>query len=384
LEALLPTADDDVFSQLGLIMREALNKRQSLPAGDIRISRLMQGLHPTTGLATGTKDLDHFDPVRLDNTYARMLKAHFTHNRLLGPFGLSNLFIWMSTGQGPVTADFVKFTDLWFEQLEPCVRVFRNAQAANDGIKFFNTRIWGTSCASFGVETQKFTMEEKFNPFFDQKVKDGWKEFLGVRYESRDFMSHPDPLPTFKQALDLLDRLCEKLKLHGFKNGLTNLQFANNLASLGLCQEPTVDEMAGWIFKHQEKGAFKGLLALGFKIRGRPVHWTKAAFQCIYDHLSATLSPKDHDELRFGAIFVEHVLCKVSRFAYIMRKAGRSRKASSHSTVSPLSLHQIALDAGRCSQWVGEVNPCDRSGKTMPIPVTGDRARLDASVQLWA
>jgi hypothetical protein len=103
-------------------------------------------------------------------------------------------------------------------------------------------------------------------------------------------MSHPDPLPTFKKALNLIDGLCKELMLHGFKDGLTNLQFANNLATLGLCQEPTVDEMAAWIFEHQEKGAFKGLLALGFKIQGRPVHWTKAAFQCVYDHLCHTFS----------------------------------------------------------------------------------------------
>jgi hypothetical protein len=383
VDALLPSSND-IFSQLGLIMREALNKRRSLPEGDIRISRLMQGMHPTTGLATGKRDLDHFDPVRLDNIYARMLKEKFTCDRLLGPLGLTNLFVWMSTGQGAITAEFVRFTDLWFECLAPCIRVFRNALATNDRVQCYNTRIWGTTCASFGIETQKFTVEEKFKHFFDEEVKKAWKIFLGERYESADLASHLDPLPTFTKALDLLNKLCKKLKLHGFNDGLTNLQFANNLASLGLCQQPTVDEIAKWIFEHQKKGAFKGLLALGFKIQGRPQHWTKAAFQCIYDHLSATLSPMDHDELRFGTIFVEHILCKVSRFAYILRKAGRSRKASTHSTISPLSLRQIALDAARSSNWVGEADSSDRSGKTLPIPAAGDKARLEASVQLWA
>lgn len=384
LKVLLPIPDAPIFSQLGLIMREALNKRRSLPAGDIRISRQMQCLHPTTGLAAATKDEDQFDPVRLDNTYSRMLKKHFTHDRLLGQFGLTNLLVWMSTGQGALTAEFVKFTALWFEDLSSCIRVFRNASAPDNGRKCYNTRIWGTTCASFAVETQKFTIAEKFTPFFDEKVKGAWKTFLGERYESADLASHPSPLPTFTGALDVLNELCKELNLHGFNDGLTNLQFANNLASFGLCQHPTVDEIAGWIFKHQNKGAFKGLLALGFKIQGRPEHWTKAAFQCVYDHLAATLSAQDRDELQFGTIFVEHILCKVSRFAYLLRKNGRSRKSSRKSTISPLSLHQIALEATRCSKWAGEVNTPDRTGKTMPIPSVGDRTRLDTSVQLWA
>lgn len=70
--------DGDSFSQLAVIIREALNRCRSLPDGDPHIARIMQGLHPTTGLGTGDGDLDHFDPIRLDNVYSRMLKAHFT------------------------------------------------------------------------------------------------------------------------------------------------------------------------------------------------------------------------------------------------------------------------------------------------------------------
>jgi hypothetical protein len=376
LEVLLPSRDEFNFSELGLIMREALNKRRSLPVGDIRISRLMQGMHPTTGLATGKQDLDHFNPIRLDNTYARMLKEQFTDDRIVGPYFLQNLFVWMSTGQGLVTAQFVKFTDLWFEDLQPCIRVFRNAHAAND-VKFYNTRIWGTTCASFAVETKRFTIEEKFTPFFDKTVTETWKKFLGERYQSSG--PYSGPLPSFTEALALLNGLCKKLKLHGFNDGLTNLQFANNLASLDLCQPPTIDEIAGWIYRHQTKGAFKGLLAMGFKLKGRPEHWTKAAFQCVYDHISATLSPEDRAELRFGTIFVEHILCKVSRFAYLIRKAVRSRKSSSQAT--PLTLHKIARDAALS---VSQFNHSDHPGKKMPIPAASNASRLHTSVQLWA
>jgi len=375
-EALLPPPNDYAFSQLGLIMREALNKRRSLPVGDICTSRLLQAMHPTTGLAT-EKDLDHCDPVRLDNIYDRMLKRQFTYDRLLGALGLTNLLVWMSTGQGAATAEFVQHNDLWFDDLPSCISTFYNARAASNGVKFCNQNIWGTTCASFGVECQKFTMEEKFTPFFDRKVKDAWKKYLDEFYESSDRPS--GNLPTFTEALELLNELCGKLKLHGFKTGLTSLQFANNLVSLGLCQPPTVDEIAQWIFEHKDKGAFKGLLALGFKIDGRPAQWTKAAFQCVHDHLSATLSQEDCNELRYGTIFIEHILCKVSRFAYLIGKVRQSRKVSERFT-----LRQIAQDAARSSNWVGTFDPSDHSGRIMPIPPAGDVARLSRSVQLWA
>jgi hypothetical protein len=184
---------------------------------------------------------------------------------------------------GAVTAEFAKFTDLWFKDLLSCLCVF------------CNTRIWGTMCSSFAVQVKMFTIQEKFTLFFDKKVMEAWKKYLGEHYKFSG--SRSDPLHSFTEALTLFKGLCKKLKLNGFNDRLTNLQFANKLVLLSLCQFPTIDTMAEWIFRHQKKGAFKGLLALGFKLQGWPGHWTKAPFQRVYDHTSSTLSPDDCDEL---------------------------------------------------------------------------------------
>jgi hypothetical protein len=261
-DALLENQDGDTFSQLAVIIREALNRRQSLPDGDVHIARIMRGYHPTTGLGRN-KDLDHFDPIRLDNTYSRMLKRHFSTERLLSIWGLTNLFIWMSTGQGYLTQPFVNRVELWFTLLDSCTKTFRDA-IADPQTKCCNTRVWGTTCASFAVQTQMFTVEEKFAPFFSDKVQKAWKKFLGALFESDDVTrtSSTGQLPTYTEALEMLTELSKEVKLNGFNTGLTRLQFANNLVILGLCQPPTVAEIAEWIHRNPTKGADKPAIAL--------------------------------------------------------------------------------------------------------------------------
>lgn len=38
------------------------------------------------------------------------------------------------------------------------------------------------------------------------------------------------------------------------------------------------------------------------------------AFKCVHDHLNLHLSERDKEILDFGPIFVEHLLCKISRW----------------------------------------------------------------------
>jgi hypothetical protein len=171
-------------------------------------------------------------------------------------------------------------------------------------------------CASFVVEMETFTLEEKFTPFFFDEVLEIWKKYLSEHYESNDTTFSEEQLPTFTKVLDMIKDLNKKIKLNGFKCGLTNLQLANNLICLGFCQPPTVGEIADWIFKNLKKGAFKSLVALGFNIVGWPAHWTKTMFQVVLDHLQAALSLKDCNLLVFGIIFLMHVLCKVSQLSH--------------------------------------------------------------------
>ncbi|KAI0046232.1 hypothetical protein FA95DRAFT_1476325, partial [Auriscalpium vulgare] len=115
--------------------------------------------------------------------------------------------------------------------------------------------------------------------------------------------------PSHEAALQLLYRT---KTLIGFQSGLTPLQFANNLTCLGICGEPSVENMGFWISKHRNLGAFAGLHALGFNVveKEGPA-WVQAAFKCVYGHLDKHLTTQQKQELHFGVIFVEHILCKV-------------------------------------------------------------------------
>lgn len=370
---LLAKSDGDNFAPLAIILREALNKRRLLPDGDTFIARIMGCIHPTTGKPIDNQDVDHFDPIRLDNNYSRMIRKHFTAARITSAFGLTNLLVWMSTGQGYLTRDFCAHTDLWFTTPTDCIETFKNANAGP--FKSFNVRIWGQTCTSFRTESKRFTMEEKFVPFFHEKVLEKWKNFLGARFDSNDpddTSQVRDDLPSYATARGMLKDLCAILKLNGFKDGLTSMQFANNLVALDLCHPPTIDELAEWIQKHPEKGAFKGLVLLGFQIENRPSNWVKAALQCVLDHLTATLATEDKYILRFGTIFVEHVLCKIGRFDYLITQACKRT-----------TLCKLGMQAGGAT-WTAGANLLDKTGEVLPIPVKGDQERMKASVEVWA
>jgi hypothetical protein len=142
----------------------------------------MSGIHPTTGVAKDDNtDLDHYDPIQHDNVYTRMLLEQFPNNKWMHPLLLSNLLVYMSTGQGLRTKDFVKRENLWFTSAESCIKTFKDALAkskVDKGSKCFNVHVRGTACASFCIESQKFTVEEKFTPFFSKTVLNAWQTYL--------------------------------------------------------------------------------------------------------------------------------------------------------------------------------------------------------------
>lgn len=225
--------EGNLFSPLALIIREALNQRRSFANGDIHIARIIRGCNAMTGLPHD-EDLDHTDPIRLDNFYSRALKKQFPINQLTSCLGLTNLLVWMSTGQGYATQEFCSRTNLWFTSLESCIQTFRDAVCAQNGPKCYNQEILGTTCISFAVESALFTIEDKFTPLFSDHIINAWRDFLGIFYESQaDETPRLNQLPSFTNALKMVDDLMKKVKLNGFKSGLTRLQFANNLVSLG-------------------------------------------------------------------------------------------------------------------------------------------------------
>ncbi|KAJ7587812.1 hypothetical protein C8J56DRAFT_709040, partial [Mycena floridula] len=117
--------------------------------------------------------------------------------------------------------------------------------------------------------------------------------------------------PSYSHAL----KLSKDTGISGFGSGITRMQFANCLVFLGICHPPDADEMADIVFDHKDKGAFEGLQCLGLQVSLQSTKSTvREAFHCVYDFLHHNLSDTDKALLGFGAIFVEHMLCKVSRW----------------------------------------------------------------------
>ena len=145
--------------------------------------------------------------------------------------------------------------------------------------------------------------------------------------------------------------------------------------------EPTVQEMADFLVNaakgkgkgKESKGGIKGLELLRFKISDRhdPGLWIRAAFTSFYDHLDAHLTAADKAELHFGAMFVEHLLCKISRYQSIFLKDPLA------GTVTLVSLGEIAQQK-QGSGWVSGANALDCT--KFPIPLNVNRDELKASI----
>jgi hypothetical protein len=125
---------------------------------------------------------------------------------------------------------------------------------------------------------------------------------------------------------------------------------------------PTAVEMATWISENPTLGACGGLKDIGFDIDSTPA--IRAAFLVVYNHLEKHLSVSDKSLLRFGPIFVEHVLCKVPRWTqYLKEKARVDLTALGHSAV---------LDG---QKWIQDQNVNDEMCFPIPVAIRLDNAR---------
>ncbi|KAJ7232100.1 hypothetical protein C8J57DRAFT_1030944, partial [Mycena rebaudengoi] len=198
----------------------------------------------------------------------------------------------------------------------------------------------------------KFTLTEKFLPLYDDQVQTEWMTFLGAM-AGQDPRTYTGKRPSWKDGLDFI----QTLKLFGVMGeGLTTLQLANNLAILGICDNPDASSMAAWISGLKELGAFKGLQVLGFNLRLSDPIATCAAFLCVYNHLDNHLTDKDKEELGFGAIFVEHALCKVQRWSL---RYDTSMQQS--------SFNMLAAELTNLPPWVSGANATN--GVHFPFPL---------------
>ena len=157
-----------------------------------------------------------------------------------------------------------------------------------------------------------------------------------------------------------------RFRIRGIKgDGLTALQFANNLVFLGICEPPSPASVANWIAANGKLGAFHGLDEMGFSIRTSDPLVVRAAFFCVIVHMDKFLSPKAKEALEYSPIFVEHVLCKVKRWI--------SRFKSKIHAQTFISLVQ---------KLVEEAATATESHKLLPIPVHMTREAIEEAIQL--
>jgi hypothetical protein len=399
VETLTPHIDSPGYGQLGLLIREALNWQRRLPVGNISIYRIMSGLRPSTGQTRirNGEDVDQFNPIRFNNEYSRLILKHFHGGIITTKIGISRLLSYMACGHGYMTREFQKNNDMDFTTLKECVALYERASCRGD--MYFNQRVWGQPCAHMAIHpvetivvtddeedhhgyrenkkrrkmgakestrdlkrtkkiTRRLTTNEKFSPFFSSELQNSWIVFLGG-LANQDPSESTEPKIEWHNAYSWIT----SRKLICFQTGLTPFQFCNNLVQLQVCASPPPSTMSRWISKNPRLGAAKGLASLGFEISGprKGHHWVRAAFMSVYVHLDKHLSAEDKDELRFDTIFVESLLCKVTRFKY------------SFSTNGKESLQKLGLEAQKAQHnnpWTPTYNAVDTTGQRFPIPLS--------------
>lgn len=376
------------IAPLGMILREALNELRGFKPGNPHLFNVLRGRHATQGRQQ--YDRDQTDPVRHNNNGTRRLLQKIPGTELTKPRGLSCLFSWMSTGQGTDrTLSFMNQRTLFvFSDLEECITVFDDILTSNAGIiadsgftgrrfdkldgyvSLDNPNIYGSAANSLKLlptrgrkaSKKKYTLAEKFGPFFTDDLVQKWKSFLGD-------MLGQDP----KQFTGIKHTWLEGLefvvgcKLDGFKNGLTLLQTVNNMAFQSVLTMPTHDGITTWIGANPNLGAYRGLSELGFTL----VHegFMRVAIKIVYDHMDRYLTADDKQLLGFGYIFVEQVLCKVVRWDYRLKQGGAG------------SLEEIADSAlAKAKDWVVGENATE--GSKFPFPLTIDDDMISEAIQV--
>ncbi|KAJ6478458.1 hypothetical protein DFH09DRAFT_951655 [Mycena vulgaris] len=269
------------------------------------------------------------DPIRADLQGLDLLKRVLPLSLLTTKTGISSLFVFMGTGQGTMTSEFLlrmeeKPGKMHFVTLNDCIEQFQTIELWNQNldpasrIQYENPAIYGQPNSWYtthptireGDKYRKLSMLEKFQPFFSDEVQRSWEAFLGL-LANNDLSLSPTPQKSWEDVL----RWIVQSGLSGFGTGLAPLQFAKNIVLSGIAESPSPATMAQWIFANKGYGAFAGLRVLGFNLPEKASAATvRAAFVCFYSWLDHHLSPDDKLVLHFDSIFVEQLLCKIGRW----------------------------------------------------------------------
>ncbi|EJD41124.1 hypothetical protein AURDEDRAFT_169903 [Auricularia subglabra TFB-10046 SS5] len=151
--------------------------------------------------------------------------------------------------------------------------------------------VWGQPAAGIGFQS--------VDSWFAPELIDEWKEF------ARELSVRPKP---WKEVFDWIgDRHVQPFKMD---TTLGRFHLTNQLVEAGLVIEPTIQDIAEWIARCTDKGAFAGLIKLGFTLRttddiAQALSMIDTHIKLVFvDHLKA---------MNYGTIVLENILCKVSR-----------------------------------------------------------------------
>ncbi|KAF8055374.1 hypothetical protein FPV67DRAFT_1458957, partial [Lyophyllum atratum] len=264
-----------------------------------------------------------------------LLREQLPGDKLTERVGLSNLLVWMGTGQGNRTSSFIAHIGEFFSStLADCMGRFARALKWNQGIlaghgyppnvtadvetppaniphlvQISNSTIYGSACNALKLlptpqgqqtlfshhDTNRADLAAKFSPYWARPVQERWIDFLGDMANQ-----NPKTYSGHRKSWSSCIRMLADLRVTGFQSGLTPMQTANALAYAEIIHRPTLNEMADWIWRNPQLGAFSGLLSLGYSLQTRRAVYV--ALTCVYKHLDKYLTPDDKILLGFGTI----------------------------------------------------------------------------------
>lgn len=117
--------------------------------------------------------------------------------------------------------------------------------------------------------------------------------------------------PSYMELFDIFNSLKLPFPLCG---NLVSHLLAADYADAGVCTPPTKHEMA-CIICRIDAGAVAGMRALDYYYEAKPLQFRiQSSFSDLYDYFDSELTVQEKHLANWGPIFLEHALCKYSRF----------------------------------------------------------------------
>ncbi|KAK7059346.1 hypothetical protein R3P38DRAFT_3522302 [Favolaschia claudopus] len=188
-DSLLPKAGTPHLGAIALLLRERCNELRKFPKADSILHNVLMAviLIRVASSSTETKT----DPARQFSNYAQLLQCSLPPSKLTEPLGISRLLAYMGTGQGNKTSAFLQngldpktANFLW---LSTIFRTGSRAASLAGYRQTFNACIRGQASNHLSLQPtmgkgdrkRKYTLEEKFTPYFSERVQKLWCGFLG-------------------------------------------------------------------------------------------------------------------------------------------------------------------------------------------------------------